>query len=66
MNLRRISYGTSIEIRNVGTAAARSVTTDAAGRYAVPDLVPGNYEVTASKTGFTTSLQKGIVLAVGG
>jgi hypothetical protein len=56
---------TQIVIRNNGTGASRSVTSDAAGRYNVPDLPPGQYEVQASKAGFTTSLRKGIELTVG-
>ena len=57
--------GAQIEVHNLGTAAVRTVSSEASGRYTVPDLPPGQYEVSASKTGFATSLHKGIVLTVG-
>src|SRR5258708_5820755 len=38
----------------------------AQGRYRVPDLGVGQYEVQASKTGFSTAVHKGITLTVGG
>ena len=50
---------------NSATAAARDVTTDAAGLYTIPNLVPGSYEFKVSATGFSTSVQSGLTLAVG-
>ena len=41
------------------------VAADAQGRYRVPELGVGQYEVQASKTGFSTVVHKGITLAVG-
>jgi outer membrane receptor protein involved in Fe transport len=55
----------SVSIRNVATGVARDVTTDSAGLYSVPNLLPGAYEVTASATGFSTLVRSGITLAVG-
>ena len=40
-------------------------TSDAQGRYRVPDLIIGEYEVQASKPGFQTAVHKGITLTVG-
>jgi len=36
---------------------AKTVTTDSAGNYEVPNLPPGEYVVTASKTGFDDSME---------
>src|SRR5580704_18783755 len=44
----------SIQVKNVGTDQAQQVTTDAQGRYTVPDLPVGNYEAQASAQGFQT------------
>jgi hypothetical protein len=35
------------------------------GRYSVPDLAIGTYEVQAMKSGFRTAVRKGIALTVG-
>src|SRR6266436_6681214 len=42
----------SILIRNRANGITRTVTTDPAGFYAAPNLLPGTYEVTASAAGF--------------
>ena len=57
--------GASIEVKNTGTGATRSVLTDAQGRYNVPDLGIGTYDVRGSKTGFQTSIRSGLSLTVG-
>jgi hypothetical protein len=54
-----------ISINNVATGVARALTTDSAGFYSAPNLLPGSYEVTASAPGFTTEVQRGITLTVG-
>jgi hypothetical protein len=41
---------------------ARSATTDAAGRYTIPDLRPGPYRVTFSLQGFRTVVREGVEL----
>jgi len=38
----------SISIRNVSTGVTRAVKTDTAGFYSAPNLLPGNYEITAA------------------
>ena len=52
-----------VQVKNVGTGATQSLTTDAQGRFRVSDLGVGEYEVQASKTGFSTVVHKGITLA---
>ncbi|MCU1248494.1 MAG: TonB-dependent receptor plug [Edaphobacter sp.] len=54
----------AIIISNTDTAATRNITSNAEGFYSAPNLNPGNYEVKISAKGFSTSLQKGIVLTV--
>jgi hypothetical protein len=54
----------AITISNTDTGATRNVTSNAEGFYSAPNLNPGNYEVKVSAKGFSTSLQKGIVLTV--
>jgi len=55
----------SVSIKNVGTGVVRSLTTDSAGFYSVPNLLPGQYEVTASAKGFSMLIRSGITLSVG-
>ncbi|HLK48817.1 MAG TPA: carboxypeptidase-like regulatory domain-containing protein, partial [Bryobacteraceae bacterium] len=57
--------GASVEIRNTATGTARSVVSDAQGRYNIPDLGIGTYEVRGSKTGFQTTVRSGLALTVG-
>src|SRR5947207_2018027 len=57
--------GATVEVRNVGTGAARSVVTNDLGRYNTPDLAIGTYEVQASLSGFQRVVHKGITLRVG-
>ncbi len=54
----------TITIRNTDTGATRTVTSNSEGFYSAPNLLPGNYEVKISAKGFSTTLQKGIVLTV--
>src|SRR6266849_2892150 len=54
-----------ISIRNVDTGAVRTLVTDEGGRWREPVLLPGDYELRVSATGFQTMLRKGIHLAVG-
>ncbi|HEV7968100.1 MAG TPA: TonB-dependent receptor [Candidatus Acidoferrales bacterium] len=52
-------------IKNLENGSTRSVTTDAAGFYAAPNLLPGTYQITVSATGFATNVTTGIRLTVG-
>ena len=54
-----------VAVTDVATGVTRTVSTDAAGLYAAPNLLPGNYEVKVSAPGFSTKLQRGITLTVG-
>jgi len=54
-----------LSIKNVGTGEARAVSTDSAGFYTAPNLLPGKYEVTVTSPGFSTAVRSGITLTVG-
>ncbi len=57
--------GGAVVVTNVDTGIANSFTTDTSGRYHVPSLIPGHYEVQAQVAGFETGVRKGIQLTVG-
>jgi hypothetical protein len=57
--------GAQITIANRQTGVSRAVTTDASGLYSAPNLLPGTYDVTVGATGFSTTKQTDIALAVG-
>ena len=54
-----------VTVRNTATGVTREVTTDTAGLYLLPNLLPGNYEVTVMSPGFNTARQSNVDLAVG-
>src|SRR5437762_4110432 len=57
--------GVSVTVKNLDTGITRTVTTDEGGRYTVPDLTIGSYEVEAQLPGFQTEVRSGITLSVG-
>src|SRR6202022_4298308 len=54
-----------VSIRNTATGITRGITADTAGFYTAPNLLPGNYEVTFSASGFATQVSSGATLTVG-
>jgi hypothetical protein len=54
-----------ISIKNEATGVTRIVTTDSAGLYSAPNLVPGHYQTTISASDFETVVNTGITLTVG-
>lgn len=57
--------GAKVSIVNKATRATRDLTTDSAGFYSAPNLLPAPYEVTVSASGFSASRDSDIVLTVG-
>src|SRR5215510_3794429 len=57
--------GVQVSIKNKATGVARNITTDEVGFYSAPNLLAGNYDVTASQPGFSTVVQSNIALTVG-
>src|SRR5436190_1241446 len=57
--------GVVVTVINPATNQMRSATTNEAGIYSVPSLVPGLYEVRAENTGFKSGVRRGVELEVG-
>src|SRR5437867_4311135 len=56
--------GAKVTVRNVGTGLERSTQTSPDGRYSLPELPIGTYTVTATQSGFQTSVTKNVVVDV--
>ena len=56
--------GADVKAVNKGTGAERATTTNDAGLYNFPNLQPGAYEVTVSKSGFQTMTRTDLTLQV--
>ena len=54
-----------VTIKNTATSATETATTDSQGRYTVPQLGIGTYDVTVTKTGFQSAVRSGVTLTVG-
>ena len=54
-----------VQAKNIGTGVSQSVAADSQGRFRIPDLAVGDYEIQATKTGFSTVVHKGVTLTVG-
>src|ERR1700731_439092 len=54
----------TVTVTNTGTNASRSTTTNDAGIYSVPSLVPGNYQVRVALQGFQPVVRTGVELQV--
>ena len=57
--------GVIVTIKNMATGITRNASTNDAGLYVARDLLPGTYEVTASITGFVTTVRGNVSLTVG-
>ena len=56
--------GVSVEATNAGTGLVRTAATDADGRFDLPQLPPGRYNVKASLSGFRTVERQAIQVSV--
>jgi hypothetical protein len=57
--------GVAVTARQVDTGAQRTVTTGADGRFVMPGLAVGSYELRAELAGFKPLLRSGVTLVVG-
>ena len=55
----------TVSIKNADTGVMRTITTDSAGRYQVPGLAAGRFEIRAAKAGFVDEGRAGMSLATG-
>ncbi len=55
----------SVVVHNTDTGSEATYSTNASGIYVATLLQPGNYEVSASKSGFETVVEKSVVIHVG-
>jgi hypothetical protein len=60
-----VVVGANIQAKNVGTGVTYPAVTDSQGRYTIPELPVGNYQVQATKSGFRRVVHSGITLTVG-
>ncbi|HEV2416930.1 MAG TPA: TonB-dependent receptor [Terriglobia bacterium] len=56
--------GAAVRITNIATNITKDVTTDAAGNYVLTPVEPGAYTVSATKTGFKTSVESNVEVTV--
>jgi hypothetical protein len=56
--------GVTVTARNTGTGLVRTVVTGAQGRYTLPALPPGTYEIRMELSGFTPQVRRDVYLAV--
>jgi hypothetical protein len=54
-----------ITITNLGTNESRTVEVGEDGEFAIPQLAPGEYSLTAERTGFRRDVRRGIMLETG-
>ncbi len=57
--------GATVTARNVATQLTRAAKTDNTGRYVIPNLPPGDYEVAVEMAGFAKLLQPGVTVMTG-
>ncbi len=56
--------GATVEVKNLATNAIRQATSNDVGFYTITSILPGFYDFTVSKTGFTTARQSKVELLV--
>ena len=61
----RIIPGVGITITNTDKGTSRTTVSDDEGRYTLPELAPGTYQIAAGLTGFQSYIHSGIILSVG-
>lgn len=60
-----VIVGAAIQAKNVNTGFVYSAVSDEQGRYILPEMSVGTYDVSAEMAGFQKMVQTGIVLNVG-
>ena len=60
-----VVVGTKVTVTDTQTGVSRTLTTDSAGAYNAPNLVPGIYTVRAMAKGFKNFVRQGVTVDVG-
>lgn len=60
-----VIVGAAVTITNTATSQTREVTTNQAGNYSVPYLVPGTYDLRVETSGFKSVSRRGVEIQVG-
>ncbi len=60
-----VLVGANVQAKNLATNLLQSTVADTQGRYRIPDLPVGSYDVQASMMGFRTLVRQGLTLTVG-
>lgn len=58
--------GADVEVREINTGTISKTTSDAAGQYVVPFLLPGQYSITVNASGFEKLTRAGITIEAQG
>src|SRR5215470_1593923 len=58
-----VLQGVSVTITNTGTGLKLETTTDDTGSYVFRNLLPGNYDITLSHSGFKELRQSSIIVS---
>lgn len=58
--------GATVNVLDVARGTTRTLTSDQSGEYSAPNLLPGNYTVSATFQGFKTAERAGVTLEVNG
>src|SRR5580698_3502303 len=64
-NTKAVVPGVSVKARNIDTNVATETVTSSDGIFNILSLVPGNYEVTAEKSGFDKSQTNHVTVSAG-
>ena len=57
--------GVMVTVTDVARGVSRTLTTDSAGQYSAPSLVPGTYTIRAEAPGFNVSQRQDVAVGVG-
>ncbi|MCC7341990.1 MAG: TonB-dependent receptor [Bryobacterales bacterium] len=56
--------GATVKVTNTGTGLSRETTSDAAGRFSMPSLLPGRYSVAVTSTGFSSLTREDVDVTI--
>ena len=57
--------GATVAAHDVSTGITQSANTNPSGQYSFPNLLPGNYQITATASGFATAIYDNVTVEAG-